>query len=143
MPSKSRSQQNTMRGVAHDPAFAKKMGIPQSVGKDYVAADKKMGVRFQRGGRVAPDFTPEELEQIKRIQQQVLDAGPSGSTPPPPPSGSQAAVPINPGGMGMRGGKAGGFWYQNGGTVLGRSQGSFAQGGPPLGRTGSSGGKKY
>jgi hypothetical protein len=50
MPSKSKPQQNLMRGVAHDPEFAKKMGIPQSVGRDYVNADKKMGVRFKHGG---------------------------------------------------------------------------------------------
>jgi len=29
-----------MRAAAHDPAFAKKMGIPQKVAKEYVAADK-------------------------------------------------------------------------------------------------------
>jgi uncharacterized membrane protein len=28
-----------MRAAAHDKAFAKKLGIPQSVAKDYVAAD--------------------------------------------------------------------------------------------------------
>jgi hypothetical protein len=29
-----------MQSVAHDPKFAKKVGIPQKVGKDFVAADK-------------------------------------------------------------------------------------------------------
>ena len=29
-----------MAMVAHDPEAAKRVGIPQSVGKDYVAADK-------------------------------------------------------------------------------------------------------
>ena len=52
MPSVSKPQQNLMRGVAHDPAFAKKMGIPQSVGRDYVNADKAAGVRFADGGAV-------------------------------------------------------------------------------------------
>jgi len=28
-----------MEAVAHDPKFAAKAGIPQSVGKDFVAAD--------------------------------------------------------------------------------------------------------
>ncbi len=32
-----------MEAVAHDPAFAKKAGIPQKVGKDFVAADKAKG----------------------------------------------------------------------------------------------------
>lgn len=52
MPSKSKPQQNLMRGVAHDPKFAAKMGIPQSVGRDYVAADKAGGVHFNKGGSV-------------------------------------------------------------------------------------------
>lgn len=40
MPSKSKAQHNLMAMVAHDPEAAKRMGIPQSVGKDYIAADK-------------------------------------------------------------------------------------------------------
>jgi hypothetical protein len=35
-----------MEAVKHDPNFAKKVGIPQSVGRDFVAADKKAG-RFK------------------------------------------------------------------------------------------------
>ena len=37
-----------MSAVAHNSAFAKKVGIPQSVGKDFTAADK--GRKFGRGG---------------------------------------------------------------------------------------------
>lgn len=47
MPSKSTKQHNLMEAVAHDPKFAKKAGIPQSVGKDFVAADKKTGTHNQ------------------------------------------------------------------------------------------------
>ena len=43
MPSKSQAQHNLMAMVAHDPEAAKRLGIPQSVGKDYVAADKDKG----------------------------------------------------------------------------------------------------
>lgn len=43
MPSKSQAQAKTMRAVAHSPAFAKKVGIPVSVGKDFEAADKARG----------------------------------------------------------------------------------------------------
>jgi len=42
MPSKSPSQHNLMEAVAHNPKFAKKVGIPQTVGKEFVSADKKM-----------------------------------------------------------------------------------------------------
>lgn len=40
MPSKSAAQAKTMRAAAHDPEFAKKMGIPQQVARDFVLADK-------------------------------------------------------------------------------------------------------
>lgn len=37
-----------MAAVAHNPAFAKKAGVPQSVGKDFNEADK--GRKFSKGG---------------------------------------------------------------------------------------------
>jgi hypothetical protein len=40
MPSKSPAQHRLMEGVAHNPKFAKKVGIAPKVGKDFVAADK-------------------------------------------------------------------------------------------------------
>ena len=39
MPSVSKKQHNLMEAVAHNKEFAKKVGIPQSVGKDFAAAD--------------------------------------------------------------------------------------------------------
>jgi hypothetical protein len=48
MPSKSKAQHNLMEGVAHNAAFAKKVGIPQSVGRDFADADK--GKKFSKGG---------------------------------------------------------------------------------------------
>jgi hypothetical protein len=48
MPSKSKKQHNLMAAVANNPKFAKKAGIPQSVGEDYVEADK--GRKFRSGG---------------------------------------------------------------------------------------------
>ena len=40
MPSKSKKQHNFMAAIAHSPEFAKKAGVPMSVGKDFVTADK-------------------------------------------------------------------------------------------------------
>jgi hypothetical protein len=37
-----------MEAVAHNPSFAKKVGIPTKVGKDFAAADK--GKKFKEGG---------------------------------------------------------------------------------------------
>ena len=48
MPSHSKKQHNFMEAVAHSPSFAKKAGVPQSVGKDFAAADK--GKTFKHGG---------------------------------------------------------------------------------------------
>jgi hypothetical protein len=45
MPSKSKKQQNFMAAVANNPKFAKKAGVPQSVGKDYEKADKMKGMK--------------------------------------------------------------------------------------------------
>jgi len=76
-----------------------------------------------------------DWDQVNAINRSVLDSydtGPTGSTPPPAPSGSSAAVPINPGGLGMRGGKAGGFWYNKGGKVEKSSGGCYSTGGKVL-----------
>jgi hypothetical protein len=51
MPSVSKKQHNLMEAVAHNPAFAKKVGIKQSVGKEFVKADK--GKSFKQGGVMA------------------------------------------------------------------------------------------
>ncbi len=40
-----------MEAIAHSPSFAKKVGVPQSVGKDFSNADK--GKSFKRGGDMA------------------------------------------------------------------------------------------
>ena len=52
MPSKTQKMARTMAAAAHDPAFAKKMDIPQSVAKEYNQADAKTGIlrkkRFAR-----------------------------------------------------------------------------------------------
>ena len=40
MPSKSPAQHRLMEAVAHSPKFAKKVGIPQKVGKEFAKADK-------------------------------------------------------------------------------------------------------
>ena len=48
MPSVSKKQHNFMAAIAHSPSFAKKVGVPQSVGKDFTTADK--GRKFSKGG---------------------------------------------------------------------------------------------
>lgn len=49
MPSVSKKQHNFMAAVANNPAFAKKAGVPSSVGKEFISADK--GRKFSQGGQ--------------------------------------------------------------------------------------------
>jgi hypothetical protein len=48
MPSTSKKQHNFMAAVANNPEFAKKTGVPKSVGKEFMDADK--GRTFRVGG---------------------------------------------------------------------------------------------
>ena len=50
MPSVSKKQHKLMAAVANNPKFAKKVGIPKSVGEEFMEADK--GKRFGTGGNV-------------------------------------------------------------------------------------------
>ena len=56
MPSTSSKQHNFMAAVADNPAFAKKAGVPQSVGQDFNKADK--GRKFSKGGDRASKMNP-------------------------------------------------------------------------------------
>ena len=62
-----------MEAIAHNTAFAKKVGVPQSVGKDFSAADK--GRKFSKGGSMATknlfkgkETYKEELAEAKAIK---------------------------------------------------------------------------
>jgi hypothetical protein len=50
MPSTSGKQHRFMAAVASNPKFAKKVGVPQSVGDEFLQADK--GRKFARGGEM-------------------------------------------------------------------------------------------
>jgi hypothetical protein len=47
MPNESKAQKRLMQAVEHNKKFAKKVGIPQSVGKDFNQADKAEGVSYK------------------------------------------------------------------------------------------------
>ncbi len=47
MPSKSSAQKRFMTAVAKNPKFAKKVGVPQSVGAEFAKADKRRAPRTQ------------------------------------------------------------------------------------------------
>jgi hypothetical protein len=63
MPSSSKKQHNLMAAVAHNPAFAKKVGIPQSVGQEFSNADK--GRKFSKGGIMATKSSGNGITKAK------------------------------------------------------------------------------
>ncbi len=54
MPSASKKQHNLMAMVANDPAAAKRTGVPQSVGQEFMKADK--GLKFGKGHKARVDL---------------------------------------------------------------------------------------
>jgi hypothetical protein len=94
MPSTSKKQHNFMEAVAHNPEFAKKVGVPQSVGKEFSKADK--GKTFKRGG----DMNPTKMG--KPVMKPGMSTAKVGMKKPTPMADTAMG-----GGMGMmkKGGK--------------------------------------
>jgi hypothetical protein len=67
MPSTSKKQHNFMAAIAHSPSFAKKAGVPMSVGKDFVTADK--GKKFSKGG----EMKHEDVKMDKAMMQKAVN----------------------------------------------------------------------
>jgi hypothetical protein len=66
VPSVSKKQHNFMAAVANNPSFAKKAGVPQSVGKEFSNADKNR--KFKEGGdTMANTSRMNRLEELGRV----------------------------------------------------------------------------
>jgi hypothetical protein len=65
MPSTSKKQRNFMAAAAHNPAFAKKVGVPVSVAKEFNQADK--GKKFQKGGMMKHDDMKKDMPMMKKV----------------------------------------------------------------------------
>lgn len=85
MPSKSRAQARLMAAVAHNPKFAKKVGIPQSVGRDFNEADSGTGIlKMAAGGMLPP--SPQDMQSRllqmagNRVPRRLADGGKVGMT---------------------------------------------------------------
>ena len=74
MPSVSKKQHNLMALVATDPSAAKRLGIKQSVGQDFIKADK--GKKF-RGGGMAKDPRDAQIYTADKGQPPSPDEGPT------------------------------------------------------------------
>jgi hypothetical protein len=75
MPSSSKKQHNFMAAIAHSPSFAKKVGVPQSVGKDFNEADT--GRKFSKGGDMKKGGMAEggkaDMKQDKSMMQKAVN----------------------------------------------------------------------
>jgi hypothetical protein len=60
VPSTSKKQERFMQAVAHNPAFAKKAGVPQSVGKEFTKS----------GGGMANTKRMNRLEELGRVDSE-------------------------------------------------------------------------
>lgn len=69
MPSKTKKQHDFMAAIAHSPKFAKKVHVPMSVGKEFMAADE--GKKFRKGGSTNPMETKIANPQVHHGQVQL------------------------------------------------------------------------
>jgi hypothetical protein len=72
MPSTSKKQHNFMAAVANNPDFAKKTGVPMSVGSDYMTADK--GRTFRVGGAKTSKKEGINKQKTNRGERQLPNA---------------------------------------------------------------------
>ena len=109
MPSTSKKQHNFMAAVANNPAFAKKTGVPQSVGKDFSNADK--GRKFSKGGDMATKMNPGFMAMIAKKKAGAKSAMPSKMGKPVMKKGMDTAKD------GMKKMAKGGMAYAKGGGI--------------------------
>jgi len=78
VPSVSKKQERFMQAVAHNPAFAKKAGVPQSVGKEFtksgggMAESKKMvkkEVSFMKSKGAPKSMIKHEMGEMKGMKK--------------------------------------------------------------------------
>jgi len=62
-----------MEAIAHSPSFAKKVGVPQSVGQDFSKADK--GKTFKRGGDMASKMNPGFMAMMAKKKTGMAKGG--------------------------------------------------------------------
>jgi hypothetical protein len=72
MPSTSKKQRNFMAAAAHNPAFAKKVGISQTVAQEFNQADK--GKKFSKGGSMKHDDMKQDMPMMKKVAKQEVKA---------------------------------------------------------------------
>jgi hypothetical protein len=70
MPSVSKKQHNFMAAIAKNPGFAKKVGIPRSVGEEFLTADK--GKKFKEGGTMKHSDIKKDMPMMKKVAGEAV-----------------------------------------------------------------------
>lgn len=73
MPATSLKQKKFMDAVAHNPAFAKQVGVPQSVGQDFSEASK--GLKFGKGSGDRADLQRVNKPETKHGKMALMKKG--------------------------------------------------------------------
>ena len=135
MPAKTEKQERFMRAVAHSPSFAKKVGVPMSVGREFTKAEggemkeskamMKKEVSFMKKKGAPKSMVKHEMAEagmkyggkVKKMAAGGMTASKMGAVKTAAPSRDGIAVKgktrgkqiVMAGGKGMKsGGKAGG-----------------------------------
>ncbi len=123
MPSVSKKQHNLMAAVAKNPKFAKKVGVPQSVGEEFLQADK--GRKFERGG---------EMKESKKMMAKEVSFMKKKGAPKSMIKHEEAEM-----GMMKKGGKVAKYARGGGVEIKGKTKGTMikmAAGGCMMKKTG-------
>lgn len=80
MPSTSARQHRFFEAIAHSPSFAKKAGVPQSVGKDFARADDKAGITKSHSPRSESEHMAKRKAQGVTYRELGGEHGVSKST---------------------------------------------------------------
>ena len=99
-----------MAAVANNPAFAKKAGVPQSVGKEFSNADK--GKTFKRGDDMASKMNPGMMAMMAKKKPMKMAGGGM-----PMKDGKPAFIGDGKGAM-KKGGTAGGMHKMPDGKMM-------------------------
>jgi hypothetical protein len=123
MPSTSKKQHNFMAAIAHNPAFAKKVGVSQSVGKDFNQADK--GKKFRSGGMAKSDMK-EDMKMDKAQDKAMIKKAMKQHDAQEHKGGKGTKLALKKGGMAKKmagGGLAAGHKSANGVVKKGLTKG--------------------
>ena len=94
MPSKTFSQARMMAVASHDPVFAKKVGVPMKVAKDFNKADAKSGFLKSAMRAKGPAFAEGgEVKMGDEFQDFLEGNKPKYESPPKPKAPPKGPAP--------------------------------------------------